>query len=632
MTVDITRPEWSDELAEALLKSFGRMQEDILLIIAERLEQLTELSPEELTKLAESAAAAEYLNDDMRRIKRAIRDQDRKYAPQIAQIYDKTEDATYKLAERYFSYRSIQISTVKNRSRTRELIAAMQKQKVSELLNLSHTYCYDYDGKVQPIGKTYRKIVNQAVNAMASGGQSYQKVLRKAMHQLSESGIKTLYWDKESGRRVARRADSHIRMNIAEGVRRLNQELQEINGKIFNADGVEVSLHHLCAPDHQPIQGRQFDLDDWERINGGLKRPIGTLNCGHHISYIIRAAARPAYTEEERQAAIDSSNEEVEYNGKKMTRYEASQRMRAKERKIRAMRSEENALKAAGDTSGAAAVKRDIRRRTAEYKKFCSDVGLEERMDKTYDFGFISKKRVDNSGESGIIKTIGEAHDYLKSVFGSVEKNVSRLDEQLVIDNTEQLRKLNKKFGVLTNKNTGYVSGSRIKATAETYSSLMEHKYNLTLSSKYYKSTDYLLKTEKYRQEIKFSMPVSNEYLSVATITHEYGHMLQNELIRNRITPALFDQYNLLLSTGNRNRAMHLLYQEEKEQAKNIYNEIIEIAKERNPDIKISEHISKYGKSNDYEAFAEMFMNSQCGEPNELGKAMNIFLERSGYV
>ena len=430
MTVDITRPEWSDELAEALLKSFGRMQEDILLIIAERLEQLTELSPEELKKLAESAAAAEYLNDDMRRIKRAIRDQDRKYAPQIAQIYDKTEDATYKLAERYFSYRSIQISTVKNRSRTRELIAAMQKQKVSELLNLSHTYCYDYDGKVQPIGKTYRKIVNQAVNAMASSGQSYQKVLRKAMHQLSESGIKTLYWDKESGRRVARRADSHIRMNIAEGVRRLNQELQEINGKIFNADGVEVSLHHLCAPDHQPIQGRQFDLDDWERINGGLKRPIGTLNCGHHISYIIRAAARPAYTEEERQAAIDSSNEEVEYNGKKMTRYEASQRMRAKERKIRAMRSEENALKAAGDTSGAAAVKRDIRRRTAEYKKFCSDVGLEERMDKTYDFGFIPKKKVDFSGGSGIINT-GAISGALNPVSKAAQKHAVQYYESV---------------------------------------------------------------------------------------------------------------------------------------------------------------------------------------------------------
>lgn len=241
-------------------------------------------------------------------------------------------------------------------------------------------------------------------------------------------------------------------------------------------------------------------------------------------------------------------------------------------------------------------------------------------------------KIVDKSGGSGIIKTKEEAYDYLNSVFGSVEKSISKLDEHLVVENTEQLRKLNERFGILTNDNIGYISGSRIKAAAETYSSLTEHKYNLTLSSKYYKAADTLLETEKYWQKINFSMPVSDEYLSVATVTHEYGHMLQNELIRNRINPAIFEQYNLLRLAGNRNGAMHLLHQEEKEQAKNMYGEIIGIVKERNPDIKISEQISKYGKSSYYEAFAEIFMNSQCGEPNELGKAMNIFLERSGYV
>lgn len=35
-------------------------------------------------------------------------------------------------------------------------------------------------------------------------------------------------------------------------------------------------------------------------------------------------------------------------------------------------------------------------------------------------------KTVDNSGESSIIKTIGEAHDYLNSVFGSVEQIITR--------------------------------------------------------------------------------------------------------------------------------------------------------------------------------------------------------------
>lgn len=239
---------------------------------------------------------------------------------------------------------------------------------------------------------------------------------------------------------------------------------------------------------------------------------------------------------------------------------------------------------------------------------------------------------IDKSSESDKIETIEQAHEYLNSVFASVEKNVSSLDEQLVIDNTEQLRKLNERFGILTSENTGYISGSRIKATAETYSSLTENKYNLTLSSKYYKKSDVLLETEKRWQEEKYSMPVPDKNLNIATITHEYGHMIQYELIRKRIDPTVFEQYNLLRLTGNRNHAKNLIEMHEGKEAKNIFNEIIGIAKTQNPNIKLSEHLSKYGRKDYFEAFAEMFMNSQLGEPNELGKAMNIFLERSEYV
>lgn len=244
----------------------------------------------------------------------------------------------------------------------------------------------------------------------------------------------------------------------------------------------------------------------------------------------------------------------------------------------------------------------------------------------------VHNSSVDKSGGSGKIETIEQAHEYLNSVFASVEKNVSSLDEQLVIDNTEQLRKLNERFGILTSENTGYISGSRIKATAETYSSLTENKYNLTLSSKYYKKSDVLLETEKRWQEEKYSMPVPDKNLNIATITHEYGHMIQYELIRKRIDPTVFEQYNLLRLTGNRNHAKNLIEMHEGKEAKNIFNEIIGIAKTQNPNIKLSEHLSKYGRKDYFEAFAEMFMNSQLGEPNELGKAMNIFLERSEYV
>lgn len=253
--------------------------------------------------------------------------------------------------------------------------------------------------------------------------------------------------------------------------------------------------------------------------------------------------------------------------------------------------------------------------------------------------GKVNKNDVDKIDESGIIEnkenritTIEQASEYLNSVFGSIEKSVYKLDEQLIIDNAEQLRKLNEKFGVLSSDNTGFISGSKIKALAETYNDPSSSRNDLILSSTYFRNPNNLLAAEKIMQERFYSMPVSDEYLRVATITHEYGHMLENEIIRSRIKPEIFEEYQAALARGERRQvALIPLRQQEKKLFHDIYDEIITIAKERNPDFVLKDNLSTYGKKKYYEAFAEMFMNSQCGKPNELGKAMTIFLERSGY-
>ncbi|MCR5479803.1 MAG: cell envelope integrity protein TolA [Ruminococcus sp.] len=246
---------------------------------------------------------------------------------------------------------------------------------------------------------------------------------------------------------------------------------------------------------------------------------------------------------------------------------------------------------------------------------------------------------VDKSEESGIINnkeqpitTIEQASDYLNSVFASVENNVLSLNEKLIIDNTEQLRKLNSKFGVLNNDNTGYISGSRVKALAETYNDPSSSRNDLILSSTYFSSENNLVTTERIMQDRFYSMPISEDYMRVATITHEYGHMLENEIIRSRISQDAFDKYQAALERGERKSvALTSLRSEEKTQAKAIFNEIVEIAKENNPDFVLKDNLSTYGHKNHFEFFAECFMNSQCGKPNELGKAMLTFLERSGY-
>lgn len=60
--------------------------------------------------------------------------------------------------------------------------------------------------------------------------------------------------------------------------------------------------------------------------------------------------------------------------------------------------------------------------------------------------------------------------------------------------------------------------------------------------------------------------------------------------------------------------------------------EILDIAKEANVNFKLGDNISRYGRTNYAEFFAEVFANSQLGAPNELGKAMLVWLERKGLV
>jgi hypothetical protein len=229
------------------------------------------------------------------------------------------------------------------------------------------------------------------------------------------------------------------------------------------------------------------------------------------------------------------------------------------------------------------------------------------------------------------ITTIEEAHNYLGSIFASVEKNVSYLDEELVIENANQLQKLNNKFGAITTDNHGYISGTKIKAVAETRNNLADNVCDLTLSNKYYSKKSTLIATEKKMQEAFYSMPVTNELLNVASITHEYGHILENEIIRKRISEETFKKYEYEKQYGRRSKAYSYLLADEKKHAKEIYLEILAIAKEDNPEFKLSEQLSKYGHTNHFEAFAEIFMNSQCGVPNMFGKAMNKWLKKEGY-
>ena len=220
--------------------------------------------------------------------------------------------------------------------------------------------------------------------------------------------------------------------------------------------------------------------------------------------------------------------------------------------------------------------------------------------------------------------------------FGSVSDNVSVIDEKLLAENVTQLKKLNDRFGALTTENNGYftaTSAPRAVAYSQGNFRNLNHQSMSLCGNSYGRGYDFLVSKERDFVSTNWSMPCLDKNLPIYTVTHEYGHIFENKVIRGRVDMDVFEQaYKAkMLEKNGAKKAMDFLKKEEARQAKTIWQEITQIAKEENPDFLVSKNISEYGKTNYFEAFAETFANSQCGSPNELGKAMNIWLERNGY-
>ena len=220
--------------------------------------------------------------------------------------------------------------------------------------------------------------------------------------------------------------------------------------------------------------------------------------------------------------------------------------------------------------------------------------------------------------------------------FGSVSDSVSVIEEKLLFENVEQLKRLNDKFGALTTENYGYFTAtSTPKAVAYTQGSF-KNLNNQSLSlcgSSYGHGYDFLVEKEKNYVATNWSMPCLDKNFSIYTVTHEYGHILENKIINGMVDMDEFERtFNEKLHSKNgAKKSFDFAKKVETQHGKTIWQEIVQIAKNKNNDFRVSDHISDYGKTNYFEAFAETFANSQLGKPNELGDAMNEWLRRKGY-
>lgn len=223
-----------------------------------------------------------------------------------------------------------------------------------------------------------------------------------------------------------------------------------------------------------------------------------------------------------------------------------------------------------------------------------------------------------------------------------VKEDLSKLDSELLSDNTQRLNELIEKYPKTKEfiSSNGALFGAKSqsfigKDTVACCSSGVDVKnIEIDLSKGYYSSVQNLLDVENKSISTNWSMPMATEYKKTYTITHEFGHFIENVLINeyNHNNYAEFlNMRTRCLSANSTTKSKQILRRWQEKIAEPIAQEIYEIAKKNNPNFKLYEHLSEYGKKNSFEFFAECFANMECGKPNELGKAMKEFLKNRGF-
>ena len=265
------------------------------------------------------------------------------------------------------------------------LVAAAAKLAQDDLTNIVQTLgMVDPYGNALPLQKAYRSCMDFAFKQVAAGAADYNTAIRRATKNLADLGVRVI--DYESG--VHTSLEAAVRRNIMGGLGLMQEQISQQNHDELGADGWEISAHANSAPDHEPIQGRQYADAEYKALNNRLKRRIGTLNCGHAAFPILLGISQPQYTPEELERFRAENARGITYEGRRYTGYEATQMQRRIERAIRRQKKRILVDEAAGDAEKLQTDQIRLRRLNEEYGRFSKAAGLRTEPERAQAAGF----------------------------------------------------------------------------------------------------------------------------------------------------------------------------------------------------------------------------------------------------
>lgn len=401
-----------EQIEKIIEKLINRIQEAntyFLMKMGSSIKQIRNLTPSQAQQLVQilkyGGNYEEIIQEIAKYTNLNIKDID-----EIFSAYAKKDQMFY---EKFYKYRKIPFVPYEENMALRNQTKALANIVKNEMYNFTRSNVLGYTirdlrGRPQFYGlrETYNRVLDEALVNVGTGKESFDSAMSRIMQDIGGSGLKTIEY--ESGRSM--RLDSAIRMHLKENLRLFHNELQDIYGKEFDANMIEVSHHSNSAPDHiDTVDGKQFAMidvireqikngiekeiklediqgnrvkvkgkwyDDFDTINNNLARPVSTLNCYHYIFSGILGVTEPEYTKKELQEDKEKNLDGCEIDGKHYTLYEASQLCRQFERKIREQKDIQILGKSSNNLELISNSQMKITYLTRKYKEVCDISGL----------------------------------------------------------------------------------------------------------------------------------------------------------------------------------------------------------------------------------------------------------------
>lgn len=366
-------PEQIEALRDAASHITDPINDYLIGDIARRISEAGQLT----STAAYEVWMAQQLGTSQRQVKKEVRKRLKVSNRELKKLMTQAAEVGYD-----FDLKRLPVQAVPFRANEslQQIVAAAVELAGKDLNNITQTLgMVDPFGKALPLQDVYRSCTDFAFKQVITGASDYNTAIRTACANIAKYGVRTI--DYESG--VHTSLEAAVRRNIMSGLGLMNERIEQANHDKMGCNGWEISAHANSAPDHEPIQGKQYGDAEYTALNNSLVRRIGTLNCGHVAFPIILGINSPQYSEAELTDLRRQNEVGITYQGKHYTGYEATQMQRKIERSIRMQKNRILVDKATGDIDKRTIDQIKLRQLNEEYRRFSQAAGLRtesERM------------------------------------------------------------------------------------------------------------------------------------------------------------------------------------------------------------------------------------------------------------